>query len=139
MTNSAALTRRLDRIEDTIEHLELLAQRTADELEEDPVQRAALERFLEVGVQSMIDVGSRLIAERRWQGVDTYAEVFSRLSAEEVLTPDHAQRLVQATGLRNRLVHEYLTVDVEVLLASLPGAIRDMKGFVVAVYRELDG
>jgi len=135
----AVIVQRLDKLEEAIAQLEAMVRRGIDAIAADPVLTAALERFLEVAVQSAIDAGSRLVAERRWRGVETYAAVFVRLGEQEILGEELARRLVHAAGLRNRLAHHYLDVETAQLVALLPGAIDDLRAFVTAMYRAIGG
>ncbi len=129
---------RLERIE---EGLRGLAEARATPLEAwriDAMLQAATERRLQVAVQAAIDIGGHLIATQGWRTAETYGQVFEELGRRGVLAGDLAARMVQAAGLRNILVHQYLDLEVDRLHASLAGAESDLAAFCASVLGWLD-
>jgi uncharacterized protein YutE (UPF0331/DUF86 family) len=90
--------------------------------------RAATERLLQVAIQSLLDIGSHLIAERGFREAETYADIIDILGEEKVVPKSFAARIRGMAGLRNILVHDYLEVDPKELRKHM-GRIGDFERF----------
>ena len=81
--------------------------------------RGAGERYLQLSIEILLDLGSHIIAARGLAAPDTYADVFHIL-AEGGLLPDAVHRQVEGmAGFRHLLVHDYLRLDPERVFALL--------------------
>ncbi len=88
-----------------------------------------VERILELLVGAAVDLLFHILTERGLAPA-SYRDAF-RLAAQEGLLPgDLAERLQQAAGMRNILVHLYETIDYAILHASIAPALRDFALFV---------
>lgn len=90
--------------------------------------RAATERLLQVAIQSLLDIGSHLIAERGFREAESYADIIDILGEAKVIPKAFAGRIRGMAGLRNILVHDYLEVDPKELRRHL-GRIGDFERF----------
>lgn len=84
-----------------------------EELKNDYMLRAALERNMEVSLSCMIDICERIISSERLKRPDTYREVILTLGQHEILPKTLAEKLAPAAGFRNLLIHMYVEVDLE--------------------------
>lgn len=94
----------------------------------------ATERLLQVAIQSVLDVGSHLIAALGFREPEGYAEIIDVLGEERVIPEDFAGRIRGMAGLRNILVHEYIRVDP----AKLRNALRTTDDFETFCRHVLD-
>jgi uncharacterized protein YutE (UPF0331/DUF86 family) len=88
-----------------------------------------LERVFELLVMTATDILFHLLAE---QGLtpDSYRAAF-KIAAEQGLLPaDLADRLQEAAGMRNVLVHMYEEIDYTILRDSIEPALQDFGQFV---------
>lgn len=115
------------------ESLQQLNQRrgeiTADRLSTDPLLQAAVERWLQVAVESCIDIAYHIVAERGWTPPDAARGAFESLSAHGLISPELASRLGRAAGMRNILVHDYVRVHRAILAAAVQSALADLAAF----------
>jgi uncharacterized protein YutE (UPF0331/DUF86 family) len=102
---------RIRKIEECVADLQGIRRLPDRVFFEDRHVRAAAERLLQVAIQSMLDIGSHLIAERGFREADGYAEIIDILGEEGVIPKRFAARIRGMAGLRNILVHDYLEVD----------------------------
>ncbi len=79
-----------------------------------------------------MDVGQHLCAVQGWGPPSTNADTFRILSEHEVLPADLATRMAQASGFRNVLVHVYVDVRDDFVVANLPRTA-NIRAFVVAI------
>lgn len=85
-----------------------------------------------VAIGCCVDVGQHLCAVEGWGPPATNADTFRILAEHSVLTADLASRMAQASGFRNVLVHEYVDVRDDLVVANL-ARTADIRAFVTAV------
>ena len=85
-----------------------------------------------VAIECCVDVGQHLCAVQGWGPPSTNADTFRILAEHAVLPADLAARMVQASGFRNVLVHEYVEVRDDIVVANLARTV-DIRQFVAAV------
>lgn len=98
--------------------------------------RAATERLLQVAIQSLLDIGSHLIAERGFREAESYADIIDILGEEKVIPKAFAGRIRGMAGLRNILVHDYLEINPAELRRHL-GRIGDFERYCRHVIKYL--
>lgn len=98
-------------------------------LEEVIADHYKLERLLELLVMTAGDLIFHLLAERG-HTPKTYRDAFEMAGKEGLLPTDLAQRLAEAAGMRNVLVHMYEEIDYTILHNSIAPALRDFSQFV---------
>jgi uncharacterized protein YutE (UPF0331/DUF86 family) len=109
----------LDELYERLARLTPLRSRPQTEFMSDPYLRDIVERNLEVAAQCCIDICHRIIALEGAQKPSSYYEAILRMGELGIVSPAFARRLAPIAGLRNILVHEYLTVDWNEVYASL--------------------
>jgi len=133
-----------DRIKDHLKHLNkyyllLLESRKIPytEFADSLVYQGSTERFLQLAIESCINIGNRLISLFQFTKPvttpDTYADIFKELGRLGVLDHDFTQRLIKMARFRNRLVHLYWDIDQEFVYGFLQDNLNDFKLFQEAV------
>lgn len=123
---------RLKRLEENLRELEDFKETTTTDLEESRRTRWALRYGLMESIQAMIDVACAVVSRYNLGYPDSYADCLRALRRHDVLPDALADRLIRAVGMRNVLVHEYLDVDDELLLAALD-RLSDFRAFAEAI------
>ena len=85
-----------------------------------------------VAIECCVDVGQHLCAVQGWGPPATNADTFRILAEHAVLPADIAERMVRASGFRNVLVHQYVEVRDDIVVANLARTV-DIRQFVAAV------
>lgn len=93
---------------------------------------AETEHHVQVAVQGAIDVANHIIAEDSPWTPEDYGSTFTTLARMGVIDASLAERLRDAAGLRNVIVHLYLEVDIERLLSALDH-LDDLEEFSTAI------
>lgn len=124
-----AVTRRLLALEEALQDLARPDAGVAERLLSDRVLRAAVERWLQIAIDSCIDVSFAVIAAKEWTPPETARAGFATLAAHGLLPAELAMRLASAAGLRNILVHEYVAVDLERLARIVREDLGDLREF----------
>ncbi|PSR04923.1 MAG: DUF86 domain-containing protein [Bacteroidetes bacterium SW_8_64_56] len=122
---------RLKRLEENLRELERFRGTSTDDLE-GRQKRWALRYGMLESIQAIIDIACAVVSRYNLGYPDSYADCFRVLRRENVLPDDLTDRLTQAVGMRNVLVHEYLDVDDKLLLDALD-RLSDFRAFAEAI------
>jgi uncharacterized protein YutE (UPF0331/DUF86 family) len=90
--------------------------------------------YLALAIEDCIDIAEHLVAEHGWSAPDSAAEAFRTLAEKKVVSPELAERMVQAAGMRNAILHEYDEIDWQRIHAALMDPSR-LQEFVASVQR----
>lgn len=138
MVDAERIGARLDRLEHFIERLEGVKEQGEEAYHADESLRAMTERWLQLAIQTCIDVGAQLVAELSVEPPTDYAMVFGNLAASGHIDRELAKRLGAAARQRNVLVHMYLDIDDRQVFASLD-RLDDLREFAGAAQRLAEG
>ena len=89
-------------------------------------------------VQVCVDIGAHLIATLDVPPPDTMGQTFDILARAGILNADLATQMKKAVGFRNIAVHEYETVDWDLVYEIVMHHTRDFAEFAKAVASKLD-
>lgn len=84
-------------------------------------------------IQACIDIGAHIISDSGWETPATQAEIFERLSENRVISKPLANKMIQMSGFRNRIVHEYEKTDMKIVYTIWWKNLSDIKRFCKAV------
>jgi len=90
--------------------------------------RRAVERALQLGIESMIDVSERILAARRLAPADTAAQNFQRL--QEVGVLKDADRYAEMVRFRNFIVHRYEQIEPEIVYGLAQNKLDRFREFI---------
>jgi len=128
LVDRAAVEARLARLDRELSMIEQVRGAGRDRfLADDGLQHQA-ERALQLAIQICIYVGAHLVAARGLGAPDEYRDVFERLSRDDTLDPALAERLKDAVGQRNLLVHGYVDLDPALVSEKL-AEVEDLRAF----------
>jgi uncharacterized protein YutE (UPF0331/DUF86 family) len=100
---------------------------------QDAVLRGAAERFLQLAIESCLNIGNRIIALHQFQkpldSPQTYADIFLRLRDLGAIDQELADRLVTMAKFRNLLVHLYWEIDTKKIFEIIQDNLDDFKNF----------
>ena len=120
---------KLEMLEEYTAILREYQQHDVEDLIRDHTLRGAVERYIEVALECMIDIGEMMISKENLKRPDTYREVFLLLGEYGILPDKFANDLAPAAGFRNVLVHMYAKIDVERLYYYLENNLDDLERF----------
>lgn len=121
---------RLRRIRELLDQLDELGPVDVARLNSEPVTALAVERILTLLVDLAFASNSHVVVARLGRAPDSYAESFSLAAEVGMIDAALAAALRPSVGLRNVLVHNYLDVDREVLVAAVPLAVDQYGAYV---------
>ena len=99
----------------------------------DQLLQGSSERFLQLAIESCLNVGNRLISlyqfERPVSTPETYADIFREMESLGIIDSAFCERLVKMAKFRNRLVHLYCDIDEEQVFQFLQENLEDFRVF----------
>lgn len=93
-------------------------------------------RNFQIAMRNCVDIGSRVISERRWELPRTMGEVFDRLSSRRFIGAKLALSLRRMTALRNIIVHDYARIDLRKAFPLLKSSLKAVPSFCRAALRK---
>jgi len=120
------------KLEDLRKYANLLKgyrEKGKDQLGSDLTLRGAVERYLHVAIECVLEIGEMMISKEGWRKPETYREVIETLGEKDVLPSKFAESFSRVAGLRNILVHRYADVDLDELYHHLQEDIEDFDEF----------
>ena len=120
------LARKLEYLRKQLDLLEQYRILPKETLFSEQEKRLAVERLLELSIQSVIDCSRLLVALEEWRRIRDERDAFLILAEKGILREELADHLLQAKGFRNVLVHEYVEIDPELLWFHLREDVGDL-------------
>lgn len=132
-----AVEARLRRLHQVAGRLRRYRARGAEALRQDEDLQWLVERGLHLGCEIVLDVGNHVLASAFSRTPETYEQILDALAAENVLSAALRAELKGLGGFRNVLVHDYLDVDPDRVLATLERAPERFESFAAEIHRWL--
>lgn len=102
-------------------------------LAQDPTALDLVSFNLMLAVQACLDIASHLISDEGWPPAGSLAGGFRRLQEKGVLSPEAAEALSKAVGLRNVIAHGYADADPEQIHRAATDGMADLERFAAEV------
>jgi len=112
-----------------VELLERYSSHTKKELKNDLTLRGAVERYMQVALEIVIEIGDMIIAKEGFRKPERYREVIEILGENNILPKAFARLFAPAAGFRNILVHRYGDIDLDILYKHLKNNTKDFDTF----------
>ena len=102
-----------------LERIKLHTPTTVETLQNDFEAQDIISLNIQRAVQISVDIAAHILAEQLHEQTSTMAETFLALSRHGLLDSQLASRLAKAVGFRNIAVHEYDTLDMNILYSII--------------------
>ncbi len=89
-------------------------------------------------IQACIDIGAHIISDSGWGTPTTQAEIFELLTKGKVISKALSVKMIQMSGFRNRIIHEYEKTDMEIVHTVWKKNVADINKFCKAVVLKYD-
>jgi len=103
------------------------------DFERDAILRGSAERFLQLSIESCLNIGNRLISLEQFNKPtdtpETYADIFIQLRNIGVIDSSYCDQFVKMAKFRNRLVHLYWEIDKKTVYEIIRDNLEDFKHF----------
>ncbi len=127
MPNADIIRKRLDALERYTAILRKLSRYSLQEFVDDPEHYGSAERFLQLSVEALSDLGNYVVADLHLGEVNSYADIPDALARAGIVSSEQRAIWIRMIGFRNILVHDYLQVDRTIVYAVLRDRLQDIQ------------
>jgi uncharacterized protein YutE (UPF0331/DUF86 family) len=131
------LRRKLSELSEYVIQVSEYRDLTVDRYRADWKTQRIVERTLQMAIETCLDVASHVLADRGLRAPTTYAEVFEVLVQAGLMSAGLGRVMIEMTGFRNVVVHEYTRIDAEVVIRILRERLEDFRRFETEALRWL--
>jgi uncharacterized protein YutE (UPF0331/DUF86 family) len=128
---------KLSIILENLKALEPIKGMGRDEYLHDIYKRKATERLLQEMIEAAIDIKVRMAVGSGHSSPTDYYQSFIQAGELGIISPELAEKLAPAAGLRNRLIHEYDKIDHRIVLEAVAMAGELFPRYVKEIFSAL--
>jgi len=88
---------------------------------------------LQLAIQGCIDIGSHVISDEGWGVAGSLNEIFYILQNKGVIKAEMSEKIISMVGFRNILVHEYETINFDIVCNILHHHLKDINEYLLAI------
>ncbi|MBI5193209.1 MAG: DUF86 domain-containing protein [Nitrospirae bacterium] len=129
MTFKEKVSRKLNNLREYVGYLNGYRNSTMEDLKRDHTLRGAVERYMHLSAECVIDVAEMMISELELRKPEEYKESIDILGEAGIIPDEFAYSFSPVAGLRNILVHEYTKIDLEEIHRHLQKDLPDFEKF----------
>ncbi len=129
MVNGDVILRKLEKLREYIDALRDAHDITWEIYEKNNRDRAFVERYLHIAIQSVFDIVNHIISYQGWKEPETYRESCNILTSHGVFPEEKISNFQNMASFRNLLVHHYEKVDNEVVFGIFKNRLEDFDLF----------
>mgnify|MGYP001613501023 CR=1 FL=1 len=133
MVDKPLILRKIAQLEIYFKQIGEFSQITAGEYRGDWKTQRIIERTLQVMIETCADVANHIVSDRGLRAPVSYADTFEVLREGNVIGAELASTMEKMAKFRNVVVHQYETVDAEIVVAILRKHLEDFVKFRDAV------
>ena len=101
-----------------------------EELEGRVEIKGAVERYMYLAMQSVIDLAEAFGSFKKFRKPTTMSESFYILEEEKVIPLELVVKLASMVGFRNIRAHDYERVDYDIVYDALHNRLTDLESFI---------
>ena len=129
MTNLSVAENKISSVKKYLSILKSYKNYSMEEIKRDATLRGAVERYLYLACQAVIDLAEVIISISQFRKPTTMGESFV-LEEENVINAELKVKMARLVGFRNVLAHEYEELNYEILYDVLRNRLQDITEFV---------
>ncbi|OOC09678.1 MULTISPECIES: type VII toxin-antitoxin system HepT family RNase toxin [Thioalkalivibrio] len=127
MVRPEVIRRRIEAVSENLEVLERLARYDEDEFLADPEHYGSAERFLQLALEALLDMGSHVIADNGLGSVNQGRDIPRLFREHGYIDSALEEKWLRMIGFRNILVHAYLQLDRRQVYQVLCNDLADIR------------
>ena len=108
----ASIQNKLTRLDLIIALLDDFRKSSIKEFEKEPKLHGSAMYNLIIGIEIIIDIGNHLLAQTVDAQSKSYRDIISNLGIHNIIPKQFADENIEMSGFRNRLAHDYDSIDL---------------------------
>ena len=120
---------KLQKLDEYIKYLKEVQKINKNQFVEDYHFFGLAERYLQLSIEILLDVGKLLIVIKGLKRPEENQEIFSALRDEKIISEKLSGNLMGVANFRNILVHDYEKIDREIVYEKLRDNLEDFENF----------
>ncbi|MCL5073292.1 MAG: DUF86 domain-containing protein [Actinobacteria bacterium] len=137
MTGLAVIEKGISKIKKYLNILQGYHKHTYEQIINDLTLRGAIERYLYLLVQSVLDLAEALISYKKLRRPATFTECFIILNEAKLIDKDLMQKMIKMAKFRNIITHDYEELDYEIVYDIFKNRIVDIENFINIIQDKL--
>ena len=129
MVSLEKITDKFEQLDEFLTLLREIKKSTLASFIKDKLLVGGAKYYLQVSIESCLDVANHIIAAEGFRAPKDYADSFKVLEENEVLDKEIGMKLRQMAKFRNRLVHLYGEIDDTYVYTFITHDIQDILEF----------
>lgn len=127
MVRTEVIRKRLNKLDEYLKILIDLKKYSLEEFLSTPEYYGSVERFLQLAIETTVDIGNHIVADLGLGEVNWYSDIVAILEEKNFISIDLREKWIRMVGFRNILVHDYLEVDREIVYEVLHNRLGDLE------------
>jgi len=130
VTNPEIIRKRLGKLEQYLSILGRMRRYSYDEFVANPERYGSAERFLQLSIEALNDIGNHVVADEQLGEVNWQSDIPRLLLEHGYLTDELAESWMRMIGFRNVLVHDYLEIDHKIVHDVVANHLDELRGLM---------
>jgi uncharacterized protein YutE (UPF0331/DUF86 family) len=124
---------KLAKIKQYLMYLEELQKASLHEFKGDFRLSGSTERYLQVAIECMIDIGNEIISSLQLRRPESYRDIPYILSEAGIIPRSFSDTVASMIGFGNLLVHDYASINLDLVYSFLQTRLGDFELFMVFI------
>ena len=129
MIDQTLILRKLTELEEYLGQIREFSSVSKEDYSSDWKTRRIVERTLQIMIELCIDIAGHIISDRRLRVPISYADTFKSLAEAGLITPQISDVMEKMAKFRNVVVHQYESIDTEIVIMILRKHLDDFLVF----------
>jgi uncharacterized protein YutE (UPF0331/DUF86 family) len=127
VVRAEVIRKRLNKLDEYLAILGQLQRYQYDEFIAEPERYGSAERFLQLVIETITDIGSHIVAELNLGIVNWISDIPGLLSDAGYIDDEVNEIWIKMIGFRNALVHDYLEIDYHIVYDILKNRLSEFE------------
>lgn len=137
MTNLYIIENKIESIKRNLKLLRGFKSHSVEALQNEATLNGAVKWYLYLVMQDTIGLAEAVIAFKFSRKPTSYSDCFYILRDEKFISLKQQESLIEMTGFRNRMIHEYDKLDFEKIFEILKNNLNDIEEFLKVISSKL--
>jgi uncharacterized protein YutE (UPF0331/DUF86 family) len=127
LIRAEVIRKRLNKLDEYFNILKQMQHYSYDEFIENPERYGSTERFLQLLIETITDIGNHIIAELNLGVVNWYSDIPTLLFDNGYIDESIKEIWIKMIGFRNVLIHDYLDIDHHIVYNMLTNRLEEFQ------------